>query len=521
MEEQERKKCDDAIKNAGLSAAGAEVVQRYGAAAKEHLVAYSGVDNERGRVLAKGLKSISESKVNPKYYDANIKQQAGFSAEVKTQARESAERIIGKQTTRTTRTDDMVKQSDGRGGTIGGKNEQYYDIAQVDANGVYIEGTGRQLKYVGGTAKECTQKLLDKRFDKYREHDVPIEVPSDFYDEVHAQLGERIENCQKQLEAAKSSGNIEKIQKKQEELERIKKTQRDLRKGKLTNKEAINARLHPERSTVKEIAGISHRAGVESAKTGAAIGGGISAIQNTVAVIKGDKEPGEAVLAVAGDTAKAGVVSYATGFVGSAIKGAMQNAPSEYIRALSKTNLPGTIVVSVLEVGKTLGRYAKGELDGVECLTELGEKGTGMLASSAGAAVGQALIPIPVVGALVGSMVGYAMASSYYNSLVSVLREAKVAHEERLRIEAECAAAVQAIREYRLQIELAVNNYMQEHMAAFSTAFAEMESAWMAGDADQFIRGTNRITHQLGGTPLFETKQACDALMKSTAIISI
>lgn len=51
----------------------------------------------------------------------------------------------------------MTKQSDGRGHTIGGKNEQLYDIAEVDANGIYVEGTGRQLKYVGGNAKSAVR----------------------------------------------------------------------------------------------------------------------------------------------------------------------------------------------------------------------------------------------------------------------------------------------------------------------------------------------------------------------------
>ena len=103
--------------------------------------------------------------MDPNNPEISIKQQAGFSAEVKTQARESAEKIIAGEEKRITRTDDMTKQSDGRGHAIGGKNEQLYDIAEVDVNGIYVEGTGRQLKFVGGNAKECCQKLLDKKYE--------------------------------------------------------------------------------------------------------------------------------------------------------------------------------------------------------------------------------------------------------------------------------------------------------------------------------------------------------------------
>jgi hypothetical protein len=514
MADKKREK-EKSLENAGLAGAQAETVQRYGSAVEEHFVSYSGMDNESQTQLAKGLKQIAESKVDPNNPEISIKQQAGFSAEVKTQARESAEKIIAGEKKRITRTDDMTKQSDGRGHTIGGKNEQLYDIAEVDVNGIYVEGTGRQLKFVGGNAKECCQKLLDKKYDKYRDAGVPIEIPSDFYDDVSADLSKRIDELNNQIQNAEAKGNLALAEKHKNRLRVLEDTKNNLRRGSLTNGEALEARLHPKISVAKDIARISHRAGIEAAKSGAAIGSGVSMIRNSVAVIKGDKGVDEAVGEVIIDTAKATGISYSTAYTGALVKGAMQNAPSSYLQTLSKTNLPSTIVVTSLEIGKTLTRYARGDIDGTECLTELGEKGTGMLAASAGAAVGQVLIPIPVVGGLIGSMAGYAMSSAYYNSLVSVLNEAKVAHEERLRIEAECAASIAAIKEYQLEIELVINNYLRENIEVFSNAFAEMELAYNTGDVDSFIGGTNSIVRQLGGVPLFETQEDFDELMKS------
>ena len=77
-------------KNVIIEGAATETVQRYGSAIKEHFVAYSGIDNESGEQLKKGLKQISESKLNPEYIKQNLKQQAGFSAENKYAARENA-----------------------------------------------------------------------------------------------------------------------------------------------------------------------------------------------------------------------------------------------------------------------------------------------------------------------------------------------------------------------------------------------------------------------------------------------
>lgn len=513
-------KKDKTFLNVGIANSQTETVQRFGAAVKEHSVAYKGIDNENGIKLSKGLKDISKNKLNPNDKARNIKQQAGFSAEVKTQARENAEKIIkGDTKIRSTRTDDMLKQSDGKGQTIGGKNEQLYDIAEVDSNGIYVENSGRQLKFVGGDEKSCTDKLLSKEYDKYREADVPLEVPSDFYDGVSQELAEKSEKLKRQIDNAEQKGNYELAEKHRTQLEKVEKTKANLRKGKLTKNEAIQARTHPILSTAKDIHKISNKAGFEGAKTSAIIGGGVSVVQNIVSVVKGDKSAEEAVLDTALDTGKAAAMGYATNYMGSAVAGIMKNASSKTLQSISKGGLPSTIAVSILEVGKTLTKYGNGEIDGVQCLTELGEKGTGMLASSAGAAIGQAVIPIPVVGGLVGGMVGYAMSTAYYNSLVTVLNEAKIAHEERIRIEAECEASIAAMREYRLQIELLVNNYMREYVTVFSNALSDMGNAYYERDTDAFIKATNKITKQLGGTVLFNSKEEFDQLMNSTEAI--
>ena len=60
--EEEKKR---SVINAGLAGAQTEVVQRFGSAVGEHVVAYKGYDPETGQKYAKGLKDIANSKVNP------------------------------------------------------------------------------------------------------------------------------------------------------------------------------------------------------------------------------------------------------------------------------------------------------------------------------------------------------------------------------------------------------------------------------------------------------------------------
>lgn len=501
------------LEQVSLVGAQAEVVSRYGSAIKEHLVAYSGKDNETDKTFKKGLKSISESRINSHNIKTCINSQAGFSAEVKTVAQENAEKIIASNRTRSTRTDDIPKCRTASGQAIGGTNDQLFDIISIDKDGSYIEGTGRQLKYVGDDPKKCCEKLLSSKYNKYREADALIEIPNDFYDDVKKDITNRICRTKRQIQNAESKGKIELVKSKKAELDKLQKTQSNLRKGRLTKEEAITARLHPRISTARDLSKVSHRAGVEAAQSGVIIGGGMSFIRNAISVIKGDEDPQEAIASVASNTVAAAGLSYATGYMGSAIKGGMQNAGNAYVRALSKTNLPGTIVTATFETGKTLMRYTNGQIDGKECLIELGEKGSGMIASAFGATVGQAVIPVPIIGGLIGGMFGYALSSMYYENLVLALKDAEMAHDQRILIETQCEEAIQSIREYRFEIELAIQNYFSDYADVFEIAFNQIHTAFQTQNINLLINATNNITESLGGETLFSTVEELDALM--------
>ena len=499
-EEKKREKQKE-FANVAVTGANAEIVQRYGAAVKEHLVSYSGTDNEAGKELKKSLKSIADSKVNPNDSARNLKQQAGYAAEVKKVAKDNAEAIINGDSNRTVRTDD-----------IGRVNDPLYDHVKLDGNGNIIDGSGTQMKFVKNTPEESFDKLTQKKYDKYRDNNTPIEVPSDYYQKMIERADERIADAEKQLKKLEQNGKVEEAAKKREQIEKLKKTKANLRKGSVSSKEAKFAREHPELSTAMDVTKVSFRAGLESMGISAAIGSSISLIRNVVSACQGEIDGETAALNVAKDTAGVAAVGFGTAFAGSMIKGGMQNATNEMMRGLSQTNLPAVIVNGTLEIGRTLVLYFQGEIDGAECLEQLGEKGYGGIASAAGAFLGTA-IPIPVIGPMIGSIVGYAIASASYGLLLSSLKEAKLAHEERLRVEAICAEHIKLIREYRAQLETMIADYLQKTGEVFHEAFDGIKSAWEIGDVDGFISGANKITAALGKEVLFETQEECDKMM--------
>ena len=171
----------DGIAAAGLSGAATDVVSRYGSGVKEHFVAYSGIDNETGQTLKRGLRQISRSKVNPDFKDSNLKQQAGFAAEVKEVARRRAEEAISGKKPKTVRTDDLP----------GHVNDPLFDITcKIDkTTGNPIPGASVQMKFVGSSPEAAVGKMLGKDYQKYIDNDCKMLVPSDFYDGMKADLG--------------------------------------------------------------------------------------------------------------------------------------------------------------------------------------------------------------------------------------------------------------------------------------------------------------------------------------------
>ena len=115
------------------------------------------------------------------------------------------------------------------------------------------------------------------------------------------------------------------------------------------------------------------------------------------------------------------------------------------------------------------------------------------------------MIPIPVVGGLIGGMVGYALSSATYGVLVGSLKDAKLAHEERIAIEKACEEHIKMIREYRAQMNAIINDYLAETADVFNESFTGIKDALSIGDVDLLIESTNTITDALGGNKPFES----------------
>ena len=114
-------------------------------------------------------------------------------------------------------------------------------------------------------------------------------------------------------------------------------------------------------------------------------------------------------------------------------------------------------------------------------------------------------------------MIGYAVASASYGELVNALKDAKLAAENRARIERECEQQIKLIEAYRAEMEEVIHEYLAASMQEFKDAFDGIQGALNVGDADGVIASANRITESLGKNAPIKNADEFSSFMESSS----
>ncbi len=184
----------------------------------------------------------------------------------------------------------------------------------------------------------------------------------------------------------------------------------------------------------------------------------------------------------------------------------MHNNANQFIQNLSNGSMPTMVVGVGVGSCRILIKYFRGEIDEVELCKQLGRTNTTLISGGAMAFAGQALIPIPVVGALIGGFVGITMSKTFYDISLKTLKEAKEAHQRRIEIEKECRESIRLLEMYRNQFNEVFERYFHVTIKFFNESFDELERALYAVDADLVIGANNKIQEGLGQKALSNNK---------------
>ncbi|CQR69959.1 hypothetical protein SOV_52340 [Sporomusa ovata DSM 2662] len=508
----EKKRKDDALRDAAIGVSAQNIVDKFGSASAEYIKGYQGTVDQTGNIVSKGLNHIAESKVNPNFEYQNLKQQAGFSAEVHFVNKENAENIIRDKAVRYSRSND-----------VGLGNDQRIDVLAVDIEGNPITNSGQplwsaQMKFCGRyeTPEEIKQSsenlaktLAGDKWAKYRGNRVLI--PSEQYEHVKKYAIDEAQKLHDKAVEFRQQGNLEKAELLEQNAKKFEQVAEDVQNSGISSKEAMFLREHAKLATAKYVTETAHRAGIEQAKTGAIISAAISVSQNIISVIRNEKEIKEALKDTAIDVAKGVGTSYIIGAGGAAIKAILQTSGNSVFQNLSRTNMPAMMATVSLQVGKSIVSYAKGEIDETELVEELGDKGTGMIAASWGAAIGTTIFP--GVGTVIGGMIGYMTSSTIYKSAIQVLHEERVSIDRRNKIHALTNAALVAMHTQRRELSKLIDDHYKNRQVLFEQSFMMLEKSTESNDLDSFTVALNNIALEMGKALEFRDFDEFDAFM--------
>lgn len=517
-------------------AANSQTISRHAGAASEYIKAYTGKNYQASGALKgdmqKSLKGIAEGNINQDYANQNVRQQAGYSAEVMEVAERNAEEILKGSDKRYARADDV------KGHKI---NETKNDIVLLDDKGNEILGPdgqaqGMQMKFIkmDKSPEDLAKRLTDSEF-RTKYPDGNYCVPSEKYDGVKAALADKEAKLQTQIDKAKQSGNTELAAKKQQELDYVRKVDDNLEKSKVTGQESVEARLNPAEWTAGKVAKMSHEAGIECAKTTAAITFVTSFARNISDYLKGDIDEETALKNLAKDTAKGAASAYVMGASSAALSAAFQNSSNQFLNNLA-TNYPDSpayIISFSVQTFSIISKRLKGEITDAECFGQIGKTAAVMGGSIAGKAIGTKVgtavgakvgtaiggkvgatvgCALGPVGAMVGAFVGSVIVSTAIDTIGAEINNLKIANgmlkEQRQRV-AEVKARYEdlckELDEYDRRFRETYIAYTEELRAVMGEAITGMAYALQLNDPDMFIVHTNNITHALGEETQFSS----------------
>ena len=130
--------------------------------------------------------------------------------------------------------------------------------------------------------------------------------------------------------------------------------------------------------------------------------------------------------------------------------------------------------------------------------------------------LGQTVIPVPVVGALIGSTVGYFTGNILYQSGLLSLGAplaAKQAKERRKNIEDLCLHAIPVMQRNRAELQTLISRHFTKQTGLFNAAFSAMDSVLAEWDPDAYLKQLEILCNVLDKGLPFKSFQEFDEFM--------
>ncbi len=234
-------------------------------------------------------------------------------------------------------------------------------------------------------------------------------------------------------------------------------------------------------------------------------------------MIQGEDQNGSILAEVLIDSAKSVANGYVTSSIGTGVGVAAEKVG---LAGITRINAHLAIAAAIVQSSKSLHAYLDNRIDAEQMLDEINQTAVNGTASFYYGTVGQTVIPIPVAGALIGSIVGYFVGTILYQSGLLSLGEpvsVKQAQKRRQRVEEICHHAIPLIRQHREELQRVIKENGIGQIALFEAAFQSMDSACAESDPQGYLSQLETICSALHAALPFKTFSEFDLFMRDRA----
>jgi len=172
-------------------------------------------------------------------------------------------------------------------------------------------------------------------------------------------------------------------------------------------------------------------------------------------------------------------------------------------KIVGKSNPIANMATATAYTGKHLVAFLNGDISKEKLFEEINHTAITTTSTVYYAGFAQAVIPIPVVGALVGATVGFYIGNLLHRSGLIALGDShvvKLAKERREKIEKMCNFLIPSIQKSRKELELYIDKYFAERKIIFEESFSNLDLAIQSNDNELFLSSLEKINNQYGKT---------------------
>lgn len=230
-------------------------------------------------------------------------------------------------------------------------------------------------------------------------------------------------------------------------------------------------------------------------------------------MIRGEDQNGSTFAEALVDSAKSVASGYVTSRIGTGVGVAAEAAG---LGGITKINAHLAIAAAIVQSSKSLLAYLDNRIDAEQMLDEINQAAVNGTASFYYGAVAQTVIPIPIAGAMIGSIVGYFVGNILYQSSLLSLGEpanVKQALRRRQRVEEIAIHAIPLIQQQRAELQRIIKDNSIGQVALFDTVFNAMDAAFAESNPDLYLSQLETICSALYAALPFKTFIEFDLFM--------